>query len=217
MRGTTAFLAADERPNKRALQRAQYKLVGDWLKSDLGGINVVDMPSMNTNTSLEMMDAAGIDIAHYWAIEYEKKIAASIARALVLRGSKGGGRALESHSFGERDYTVTGSRDVLEVLSTAKAPKEVHFYNLDFCGAMGPSWRAFTLPHCLRRTCADKFAVCLTFSPRSSSKPGPKVEHVINVIAPQFYGLKPVEVYKNTYKDTSAMASWLAFFKKEQT
>ena len=210
MRGTDGFLSANDRPKKRELQTKQYKIVGDWLGTDK--INVVDMPSLYTTLSLEMMNAAGININHYWAIEYEKEIATSIARELSLHLPHN-----ENTSSGQRlqNFTVTGARDILEVLGTSRTSRRIDFYNLDFCGAMGPSWRAFSLPHCLSRACNDKFAVCLTFNPRSPSKPVRKVKHALSVIAPEFYGLVPLEIHKYTYRDTSAMTSWLALYRKE--
>lgn len=207
IKSTEAFLQEDKRPKKRTLQLAYYEKVA--LFSGFEPIHVLDMPSANVQLSMEMMNDSGISFDSYTAVEYDPAVAKRITREVNHLAQDRGIR---------RVSTQTG--DVLEVLDSRCCTKNnnapIGFFNLDFCGAMGKSWRSFMLPHLLDKNGSDKFALALTFCPRSPSRPVKKADHALRVIAPEFYGLDLVYLEQNNYSDTSAMCSWLVFYKKRK-
>lgn len=207
IKSTEAFLQEDERPKKRALQLIYYEKVA--LFSGFEPIHVVDMPSANVELSMEMMNDSGINFNSYTAIEYDPTVAEGITREVNHLAKERGIR---------RVSTQTG--DVLEVLDSGRCTQNNHaqvgFFNLDFCGAMGQSWRSFMLPHLLSKNGAQRFALALTFCPRSPSRPVKKADHALRVIAQELYELDLVYLEQNNYSDTSAMCSWLAFYKKRK-
>ena len=151
---------------------------------------------------------AGFEVNHYWAIEYERVIKNKLAAWA------------RSQPIPSLYRTTRG--DVLDTLASTthhhqgKRWPDTDLFLLDFCGAMGPSFRSFMLPHILVRQgdCTKGFVLSITFCPRSPSAPVKKLEHSLKVIAPEFYGLDCINLIQNTYSDTSPMHSWLAHFRK---
>ena len=199
---TIAFLN-EPRPKKRNLQAYYYNLIAEWF--DNKPISVLDLPSLNLNTTLEMFDNANLNLSHYWAVERDEEIG-DVLRDTISKHSIT--QLATRFKFTQGEILATMGKETL------RGWNPIEFYNLDFCGALGSSYRAFILPHLIHRTMADKAAIALTFNPRSPSKPKEKVAHAFQVLGPKFYNLELVSLEQNSYSDTSAMLSWLAFLRR---
>jgi len=200
---TNAFLNG-LRPKKRRLQAHYYSLIAKWFEHQ--PISVLDLPSLNLDLTLEMFDHANLNLSHYWAIERDEEIADVLREAIAQRGDA---------QLATRFRFTQG--EILGVINTATKRdwSPIQFFNFDFCGALGSSYRAFILPHLIHRTMANQAAVAITFNPRSPSKPKEKILHAFQDLAPKFYDIKLVSLEQNSYSDTSAMLSWLAFLEKK--
>ena len=157
-----------------------------------------------------MLNASGINPKTYIAVEYDPTIASNISRSLIS-----GGACLSSI----KDTRILNC-DVLDLSNTSSSEvlqaRSINFFNLDFCGSLGSSWKAFLLPSLLYKMGAQKIALTITFSPRSPSKPVLKVDHSLRVLAPRFYDLDLLYLEQHNYRDTSAMCSWLAFYERKK-
>tara|TARA_Y100000034_G_C6784915_1_gene351063 strand:- start:207 stop:821 length:615 start_codon:yes stop_codon:yes gene_type:complete len=199
---TDAFLNQN-RPKKRRLQAHYYQLIAKWFNHE--PISVLDLPSLNLDLTLEMFDHANLNLSHYWAIERDEEIS-NVLRETIAK--------YRDAQLATRFRFTQG--EVLGVINTATKRNwsPIQFFNLDFCGALGSSYRAFILPHLIHRIMGDKTAVAITFNPRSPSKPREKILHAFQELAPKFYNIDLISLEKNSYSDTSAMLSWLMFLER---
>lgn len=174
-----SYYEVETRPRKREVQANFYKIIGDHYDSK--PIIMADLPGLNWEPVLEMYETA-----HLW-----------IKRWLCF----------------EQDETVEVpdwfyKANIIEYLIEKPFRRQIDVFNFDFCNAFGASYNVFKIPYLLKANMADEAFLILTFNPRGPSKITEKVNIMIEHVLPS-YGVDVVSWEKASYRDTSAMRSYL--------